>query len=466
MRDLMDSSFDSFDLSRPILRAIESRGYTTPTRIQEDTIPLILNGKDVLGCAQTGTGKTAAFALPAIQQLLANEDDASHSLRVLVLAPTRELAVQINECFEAYSRHTNVRQTVIHGGVGSIPQIQRLRKGMDIVVATPGRLLDLLAQGHVHLDDVQLLVVDEADMMLDMGFIDDVSKIVNSANNRKQTLLFSATLPEEILSVADQWLNTPKTVNVEPDAIPIHLIKQSVIYVENINKDLLLIQYLFATPRARTLIFVRTKKDAERVAKNINLVNLDALPLHGNKSQGRRRKAIDAFKSNEAPILVATDVAARGLDFENISHVINYSLPEYPEFYIHRVGRTGRAGAKGEAISLCASHERYYLQQIEALARITLTVKQWNFDDFGKFPQLERAHQKRKNTQRPQGANKDSETLDHEEPEQSGWVKGKKKKRKKKKKRQSRVITMDDINPKAAHNKAAGKFSPKKRSLD
>ncbi len=462
----MDSSFDSFGLARPILRAIESRGYTTPTRIQVDSIPLILNGKDVLGCAQTGTGKTAAFALPAIQQLLANEDDASHSLRVLVLAPTRELAVQINECFEAYSRHTNVRQTVIHGGVGSIPQIQRLRKGMDIVVATPGRLLDLLAQGHVHLDDVQLLVVDEADMMLDMGFIDDVSKIVNSANNRKQTLLFSATLPEEILSVAEQWLNTPKTVNVEPDAIPIHLIKQSVIYVENINKDLLLIQYLFATPRARTLIFVRTKKDAERVAKNINLVNLDALPLHGNKSQGRRRKAIDAFKSNEAPILVATDVAARGLDFENISHVINYSLPEYPEFYIHRVGRTGRAGAKGEAISLCASHERYYLQQIEALARITLTVKQWNFDDFGKFPQLERAHQKRKNTQRPQGANKDSETLDHEEPEQSGWVKGKKKKKKKKKKRQSRVITMDDINPKAAHTKAAGKFSPKKRSLD
>ncbi len=463
----MDSSFDSFGLARPILRAIESRGYTTPTQIQVDTIPLILNGKDVLGCAQTGTGKTAAFALPAIQQLIANEDDKSHRLRVLVLAPTRELAVQINECFEAYSRHTNVRQTVIHGGVGSMPQIQRLRKGMDIVVATPGRLLDLLDQGHIHLDDVQLLVVDEADMMLDMGFIDDVSKVVNSAINRQQTLLFSATLPEEILSVADQWLNIPTTVNVVPDAIPIHLIKQSVVYVENINKDLMLIQYLFATPRARTLIFVRTKKDAERVAKNINLVNLDALPLHGNKSQGRRRKAIEAFKSNEAPILVATDVAARGLDFDNISHVINYSIPEYPEFYIHRVGRTGRAGAKGEAISLCASHERYHLQQIQALAGISLSVKQWNFDDFGNFPQLERAHQRRKKTRKPQEAIADPETLDRqEESEQSGWVKGKKKKKKKKKKRQSRVITMDDINSKAAHKKAAGKFAPKKRSLD
>ena len=227
--------------------------------------------------------------------------------------------------------------------------------------------------------------------MLDMGFIDDVSKIVKLVTNRRQTLLFSATLPREIETIAADWLSNPVTANIVPDAIPIHLIQQSVYYVENINKDLLLIQYLFATPRARTLVFVRTKQDAERVSRNINRAKLEALPLHGNKSQGRRRKSIEAFKSEQAPILVATDVAARGLDIDNISHVINYALPEYPEIYIHRVGRTGRAGSKGEAISLCASHERYYLEQIEKLADIKINRREWNYDDFGNLLQLERS---------------------------------------------------------------------------
>lgn len=461
----MSASFESLGLSPPLLRAIESRGYKTPTPIQTEVIPLVLKGQDVLGCAQTGTGKTAAFALPAIEQMLENSTPGPHSLKVLVLSPTRELAIQINECFEAYSRHSNLRQTVIHGGVGANPQIQRLRKGIDIVVATPGRLLDLYGQGHLQLDSLELLVIDEADMMLDMGFIDDVTKIVGFSGNRRQTLLFSATLPDEIRTIAGNWLTSPKTVSVVPDAIPIHLINQSVFFVENINKDLLLIQYLFATPRARTLVFVRTKQDAERVARNLNRAKLEALPLHGNKSHGRRRKAIEAFKSEQAPILVATDVAARGLDIDNVSHVINYSLPEYPEIYIHRVGRTGRAGSRGQAIALCASHERYYLSQIEKLAGISIAVSEWNYDDFGSLLQLERAMQ-RKQGKLSRTAETIEDTLPDDSTDRMDYGVSKKKKKKKKKKnkrkRQSKVITMDDITP----SRSTKKYAPQKRTLD
>jgi len=458
----MSASFESFGFAPSILRAVQTRGYQTPTPIQSKVIPLIMKGKDVLGCAQTGTGKTASFALPAIEQLINSTADGVHELRVLVLSPTRELAIQINECFDAYSKHCNVRQTVIHGGVGANPQIQRLRKGMDVVVATPGRLLDLHQQEHIDLSSVELLIIDEADLMLDMGFIDDVSKIVKLATNRRQTLLFSATLPGEIETIAADWLSNPVTVNVVPDAIPIHLIQQSVYYVENINKDLLLIQYLFATPRARTLVFVRTKQDAERVSRNINRAKLEALPLHGNKSQGRRRKSIEAFKSEQAPILVATDVAARGLDIDNISHVINYALPEYPEIYIHRVGRTGRAGSKGEAISLCASHERYYLEQIEKLADIKINRREWNYDDFGNLFQLERSMHRKKGKRRTDS--REHEANSDDSPMENQWERGRgrKKKKKNKRKRQSKVITMDDISP----SKNSAKYAPKKRTLD
>ena len=458
----MSASFESFGLSPSILRAVQTRGYQTPTPIQSKVIPLVMKGKDVLGCAQTGTGKTASFALPAIEQLINSTADGIHKLRVLVLSPTRELAIQINECFDAYSKHCNVRQTVIHGGVGANPQIQRLRKGMDVVVATPGRLLDLHQQEHIDLSSVELLIIDEADLMLDMGFIDDVSKIVKLVTNRRQTLLFSATLPREIETIAADWLSNPVTANIVPDAIPIHLIQQSVYYVENINKDLLLIQYLFATPRARTLVFVRTKQDAERVSRNINRAKLEALPLHGNKSQGRRRKSIEAFKSEQAPILVATDVAARGLDIDNISHVINYALPEYPEIYIHRVGRTGRAGSKGEAISLCASHERYYLEQIEKLADIKINRREWNYDDFGNLLQLERSMHRKKGKRRTDS--KEHEANSDDSPMENRWERGrgKKKKKKNKRKRQSKVITMDDISP----SKNSAKYAPKKRTLD
>ena len=458
----MSASFESFGLSPSILRAVQTRGYQTPTPIQSKVIPLVMKGKDVLGCAQTGTGKTASFALPAIEQLINSTADGIHKLRVLVLSPTRELAIQINECFDAYSKHCNVRQTVIHGGVGANPQIQRLRKGMDVVVATPGRLLDLHQQEHIDLSSVELLIIDEADLMLDMGFIDDVSKIVKLVTNRRQTLLFSATLPREIQTIAADWLSNPVTANIVPDAIPIHLIQQSVYYVENINKDLLLIQYLFATPRARTLVFVRTKQDAERVSRNINRAKLEALPLHGNKSQGRRRKSIEAFKSEQAPILVATDVAARGLDIDNISHVINYALPEYPEIYIHRVGRTGRAGSKGEAISLCASHERYYLEQIEKLADVKINRREWNYDDFGNLLQLERSMHRKKGKRRTDS--KEHEANSDDSPMENQWERGrgKKKKKKNKRKRQSKVITMDDISP----SKNSAKYAPKKRTLD
>lgn len=458
----MSASFESFGLSPSILRAVQTRGYQTPTPIQSKVIPLVMKGKDVLGCAQTGTGKTASFALPAIEQLINSTADGIHKLRVLVLSPTRELAIQINECFDAYSKHCNVRQTVIHGGVGANPQIHRLRKGMDVVVATPGRLLDLHQQEHIDLSSVELLIIDEADLMLDMGFIDDVSKIVKLVTNRRQTLLFSATLPREIETIAADWLSNPVTANIVPDAIPIHLIQQSVYYVENINKDLLLIQYLFATPRARTLVFVRTKQDAERVSRNINRAKLEALPLHGNKSQGRRRKSIEAFKSEQAPILVATDVAARGLDIDNISHVINYALPEYPEIYIHRVGRTGRAGSKGEAISLCASHERYYLEQIEKLADIKINRREWNYDDFGNLLQLERSMHRKKGKRRTDS--KEHEANSDDSPMENQWERGrgKKKKKKNKRKRQSKVITMDDISP----SKNSAKYAPKKRTLD
>ena len=386
----MRSSFKKLGLTEKITSAVKSIGFETPTPVQEQVIPLLIKGIDVKAAAQTGTGKTAAFALPLLQKLQMKPIETNNP-RTLILAPTRELATQIAGDIEKYSANLDLKILAIFGKAGIQAQIESLNSGVDILIATPGRLLDLHQQEHIDLSSVELLIIDEADLMLDMGFIDDVSKIVKLVTNRRQTLLFSATLPREIETIAADWLSNPVTANIVPDAIPIHLIQQSVYYVENINKDLLLIQYLFATPRARTLVFVRTKQDAERVSRNINRAKLEALPLHGNKSQGRRRKSIEAFKSEQAPILVATDVAARGLDIDNISHVINYALPEYPEIYIHRVGRTGRAGSKGEAISLCASHERYYLEQIEKLADIKINRREWNYDDFGNLLQLERS---------------------------------------------------------------------------
>ncbi len=449
-------SFKKLGLSESLLKAVHKQGYGDPTEIQRLAIPAVLAGKDILGCAQTGTGKTAAFALPVIQRL----DKSSvrppragrsrkrtgivHCLRCLVLAPTRELAGQISDSFRTYSRFTRLKQTVIFGGVSPKPQIQRLEKGIDILVATPGRLLDLQEKGHVDLTKVQSLIIDEADQLFDMGFIRDLTKIVKLTPRDRQTLLFSATLPDEVQKQAAQWLRDPVAIQITPQAIPMELINQKVYFVERNQKDQMLVQYLCATPRGRTLVFVRTRRDADRVARNLVKVSLPAVSLHGEKGQGKRRRAITEFKSDQPPILVATDVAARGLDIESVSHVVNYSISEYPEIYIHRIGRTGRAGEKGAAISLCSSDERFHLKRIEQLTGISVPVEKWRFEDFPELPRLETAYRDK----RAGGRRKRTVKWERRETGKRGQGNMRGKKRKKKKS-QSRgdVIGMKDIRP-------------------
>lgn len=358
--------FDDLKLIEPLLRAVRAEGYTTPTPIQQKAIPYILEGQDVLGCAQTGTGKTAAFALP-ILQLLTNEPRRDRSVRVLVLSPTRELATQIGESFRVYGRHTSVKQVTIFGGVGQMPQVDGLRRGPEVVVATPGRLLDLMNQGHVRLDKLEILVLDEADRMLDMGFINDVRRIIAAVPRQRQTLFFSATMPAEIQDLADNILNNPVKVAVTPVASTAELIDQGVFFVERKEK-LALLQYLLADKKvARVLVFTRTKHGANKVVEQLERSRIHAEAIHGNKSQSAREKALSNFKSGASRVLVATDIAARGLDVDNITHIINYDLPNEPETYVHRIGRTARAGASGIAYSFCDTEERAYLRDIERL---------------------------------------------------------------------------------------------------
>lgn len=365
--------FDDLKLIDPLLRSVRGEGYTRPTPIQVQAIPHVLAGKDLLGCAQTGTGKTAAFALPILQRLAAGAPK-TRAIRVLVLAPTRELATQIGESFATYGKYLPFRQVTIFGGVGQNPQVDALKRGADILVATPGRLLDLMQQGYIRFDRLEILVLDEADRMLDMGFIHDVKRVIAALPKQRQTLLFSATMPQDIQDLANNILIDPVYVEVTPQATTVEKIQQGVYFVEKNDKRALLEHLLRDKTFKRTLVFTRTKHRANQLVKHLAQASIHAEAIHGNKSQSAREKALANFKSGATRVLVATDIAARGIDVEDITHVINFDLPNESESYVHRIGRTARAGASGVAFSFCDEEERDYLVDIERLIRMRVPV--------------------------------------------------------------------------------------------
>ena len=378
--------FENLGLHEPILRAVKAEGYEIPTPIQLQAIPEVIRGRDLIGCAQTGTGKTAAFALPTLHRMTTVADGAAppHTeprpthrvIRTLILSPTRELAAQIGESFATYGKFTRLKHTVVYGGVSQVPQVRALRNGVDTLIATPGRLIDLMGQRCVQLNHVEILILDEADRMLDMGFIEPLRRIVSHVPKQRQTLMFSATMPEEIRRLAAEWLHDPARIEVRPTAAAADLVQQSVFHVEPKQKPLLLLDYLQNTPSTRTLVFSRTKHGADKIVKHLVREGIPAAAIHGNKSQNNRQRVLQQFKSNRPPVLVATDVASRGLDIDEISHVINYDLPLDAETYVHRIGRTGRAGATGEAISFCGRDERSLLNSIERFIRRSIPVVQ------------------------------------------------------------------------------------------
>jgi ATP-dependent RNA helicase RhlE len=365
-------TFEQLDLISPILKALQEEGYTSPTPIQEQSIPIVLKGKDLLGCAQTGTGKTAAFSIPILQKLYKSEKN--RGIKALVLTPTRELAIQIEESFTAYGRYTGLRHTVIFGGVPQKPQTDALKRGVDVLIATPGRLLDLINQGYISLKTLEFFVLDEADRMLDMGFIHDIKRILPMLPKKRQTLFFSATMPPEIEKLANSILFQPEKVEVTPVSSTVEIIEQSVYFVgKNEKKDLLL--YLLKNPNIESvLIFTRTKHGADKIAKLLIKEGIEAAAIHGNKSQNARQRALNSFKDHTLRVLIATDIAARGIDVDQLSHVINYELPNVPETYVHRIGRTGRAGNEGIAIAFCEPDELPYLKDIQKLIGIKIPV--------------------------------------------------------------------------------------------
>ncbi|WP_293298781.1 DEAD/DEAH box helicase [Pedobacter sp. UBA4863] len=367
--------FSQLRLIEPILKAVESEGYTQPTPIQEKAIPNILKLKDLLGCAQTGTGKTAAFAIPMLQILhMRHLKTNKKAIKALVLTPTRELAIQIQESFNAYGKNLPTKNTVIFGGVGQQPQVDALKKGVDILVATPGRLLDLMNQGHVNLSEIEIFVLDEADRMLDMGFINDVKKVVGKLPAKRQTLFFSATMPAEIQKLANTILNEPVMVEVTPVSSTAETINQAVYFVDKPDKRKLLKHLLDELNIDHTLIFTRTKHGADRIARDLAKDGIKAAAIHGDKSQGARQRALTEFKERKLRVLVATDIAARGIDIDDLTHVFNYDLPNIPETYVHRIGRTGRAGANGNAISFVDAEENEYLIDIQKLIKRTIPI--------------------------------------------------------------------------------------------
>ncbi|WP_423149677.1 DEAD/DEAH box helicase [Rubrolithibacter danxiaensis] len=366
-------SFEKLNLSVPVLKALKTEGYTHPTPIQEQAIPVVLERKDLLACAQTGTGKTAAFALP-ILTLLANKNSGSEAIRTLILSPTRELAIQIGESFTSYGKHTELRHRVVFGGVPVNNQISALKNGTDILIATPGRLLDLVTQKAVNLAKIQILVLDEADRMLDMGFINDVKKIIAKLPQKRQTLFFSATMPAEISGLAYSILNNPAKVEVTPVSSTAEKISQRVYMVEKKDKPSLLIHLLKDKSMETILVFTRTKHGADKLVKILNRAGITADAIHGNKSQNARQKALGNFKEGRIRVLVATDIAARGIDVEELKYVVNFELPNLPETYVHRIGRTGRAGLSGTALSFCDLEEREYLQDINKLTAQSIPV--------------------------------------------------------------------------------------------
>jgi ATP-dependent RNA helicase RhlE len=370
------STFSELGLAAPILSALQAEGYIAPTPIQSAAIPPILAGRDLLGIAQTGTGKTAAFALPILHRLAQLQRTAPrHGCRVLVLSPTRELASQIAESFRTYGRHLELSVATVFGGVAYRPQIQRLARGIDVLVATPGRLLDHLADRNLRLDSTEVLVLDEVDQMLDLGFLKPIRRIVAELSSRRQSLFFSATMPKEIAALAHQLLCDPAKVAVAPAASTAERVAQHVIHVESRKKRALLTELLQDGEMSRTLVFTRTKRGADRVARHLEQHGIQVAAIHGNKSQRQREEALDALRASRVRVLVATDIAARGIDLEQVSHVVNFELPEVAEAYVHRIGRTARAGAAGIAISLCDASERGLLRDIERLTRQSIPSK-------------------------------------------------------------------------------------------
>ena len=371
-------SFEDLKLIEPILRALKTEGYTTPTPIQQQAIPIILQNKDLLGCAQTGTGKTAAFAIPILQLLY--QDRLQHkeqkTIKALILTPTRELAIQIDESFAAYGKHTGLKHMVIFGGVSQNPQTDALKRGVDILVATPGRLLDLMNQRYVHLEHIRMLVLDEADRMLDMGFVHDVKKVIAKVPVKRQTLFFSATMPNEIQQLANTILTKPEKVEVTPVSSTADTIQQSLFYVEKADKKSLLIHLLKDKKIKTALVFTRTKHGADKVVKDLVKVGITAEAIHGNKSQNARQRALTNFKNRTTRVLIATDIAARGIDIDELTHVINYELPNIPETYVHRIGRTGRAGLNGIALSFCDAEEIEFLKDIHKLISKQIPVEE------------------------------------------------------------------------------------------
>ena len=366
-------TFQDLPLQPAILKAVAEAGYTSPSPIQAGAIPPVLAGRDLLGCAQTGTGKTAAFALPILQNLSAQTPQRP-CIRALILTPTRELALQIGDSFSAYGKHLKLRHTVIFGGVGQQPQVEALRRGVDILIACPGRLNDLIGQRLIDLSGIEIFVLDEADRMLDMGFVHDVKKVIAKLPRRRQTLLFSATMPKEIEELADSLLHDPAVVKVDPVSSTVDRIDQKLYFVEKKQKIELLAYLLQDKSIVNALVFSRTKHGADRIARLLNKAGITAAAIHGNKSQTARVNALEGFKAGKTRVLVATDIAARGIDINELSHVFNYDLPEVPETYVHRIGRTARAGADGVAISFCSTEEREYLAGIEKLNRKKIPV--------------------------------------------------------------------------------------------
>lgn len=363
-------------LIEPLRRAVAEEGYTVPTPIQEQAIPHILEAHDLLGCAQTGTGKTAAFTLPMLQELARHRKSVSNGRpRCLIITPTRELAGQIGDSIKTYGRHLKIRHTVIFGGVGQKPQEQMLRKGVEVVVATPGRLLDLMGQGHVRLDRVEIFILDEADRMLDMGFIPSIHKMIAQLPEQRQSLFFSATMPPAVAELSRGLLRDPVRITIAPEQPTIDKIDQKVLFVDKGSKDALLLNMINEENIDKLLVFTRTKRGADKVVKKLQYAGIESSAIHGNKSQTVRTRALQGFKSGRTRVLVATDIAARGLDVDGITHVFNYDLPEEPETYIHRIGRTARAGAGGNAVSFCSARERNWLRGIERTIRNTIPIE-------------------------------------------------------------------------------------------
>jgi len=378
--------FKDLGIINPILKALDDEGYTHPTPIQEQSIPILLRRKDLLGCAQTGTGKTAAFAIPIIQHLynVKQKSKRKQKLRALIITPTRELAIQIGESFTTYGKYTGIKNTVIFGGVKQGKQTDALQLGVDVLIATPGRLLDLINQKYIRLDDIEFSVLDEADHMLDMGFIHDIRKIVALLPAKRQSLFFSATMPPDIVKLSQKILGNPEKVTIQPQQATAERVEQALYYVSKKSKIKLLIHLLQENPLETVLVFSRTKHGADKIVRMLGKAKIQAAAIHGNKSQNARQKALNAFKDGELHVLVATDIAARGIDVSELELVVNYDLPNIPETYIHRIGRTGRASASGIAISFCTQEEKPYLKNIQKLIRQTIPlIEQHPFVDDG-----------------------------------------------------------------------------------